>query len=640
MTGRDKVEVYINGRKARMTSEQITTYLSSLPAESIKNIELITNPGSRYDVSANTGIINITLRRAETDGLKGFATAQMWQTHYNKQIGSLNLNYSSGKFGLVTTLGARNIGDWSEGKSLVEFINSGNRVERKSIYKNRRQIYSANFDMNYSIDSRQNIGAVANFNLWKGKPEQLSESKYYSSDIQQPDSAINALALSDNYNGWASMNINYNINFDDNNSLAVDADYQYYKASSRLAYDAFGITGERLNAYNQKSPSRNDLWTGKAEYTLKPSLGKKLIIGAQAYSSKSADENQYNDFVPAQSEFLMSSRFHYSEKGISGYADYEHSFSDRVSSSIGVRFEHTYIGGDSQSNSESSFSKNINRWLPSLNLTYTPSQTLYLWYTAGMQSSLIPYALLNPFVVRQTATSYTTGNPNLTPPKSFYQGVGCYIAGKYLVNVSHSVTKDAYEQFTLPTGDNEEVTKPINYGNSHSISASVNASQSLFNGVWMLGANVMIDYTHYFSPLKEINVNKGVFYTDFSLDNTIILSRRHSCKLLANYQFRPARKAITTESKADMRANVEIRKDWGDWGLSMSAFRSWNSDGRGFHSTMIRITETPGMISRSSSKGDFQGLMLKATYQWGNKKVRTKKHNSSGANQTMRYSSN
>lgn len=276
MTGRKNVEVYINGRKAKMTSDQVTAYLSSLPAENIKNIELITNPGSQFAVSANTGIINITLRRPDTDGLKGFATAQMWQTHYNKQIGSLNLNYTQGKFGLVTTLSVRNIGDWSRSASTVNFRNSGNSVERKSLFDNRRQMYSANFDMNYAIDERQNFGIVANFNLWKGKPKQVSESRYFSANQTQADSVLNTAALSDSYNGWASVNANYDIKFNDRNRLTLDADYQYYKASSKLAYEAEDAIG-LVNSYKQKSPTRNDLWTAKAEYTTQPASMHKII---------------------------------------------------------------------------------------------------------------------------------------------------------------------------------------------------------------------------------------------------------------------------------------------------------------------------------------------------------------------------
>lgn len=639
MTGREKVEVYINGRKARMTSDQVTAYLSSLPAESIKNIELITNPGSQFAVEANTGIINITLKRAETDGIRGFATAQMWQTHYNKQIGSLNLNYTSGKLGFVTTLGARNIGDWSESSSISEFLRSGNIVERTSENRIRRQIYSVNFDMNYAFDERQSIGIVANFNLWKGKPQQVTESRYFSGSDTHADSVLNTAALSDSYNGWASMNVNYDIKFNDRNKLAIEADYQYYKASSKLTYFAENVAGTG-NSYNQKSPTDNDLWTAKVEYTLQPTSAQKILIGSQAYTSESTDETRYYNLVNTPVEFYESRRFNYSEKGISAYVNYEYQINDKVSSSVGLRYEHTSIHGDLPAQPESTFSSRINRLLPSVNLTYAPKQSIYLWYTLAMQSSLVPYSYLNPFVVRQTATSYATGNPDLIPPKSFQQGIGCYIAGKYLINISHSVTKNGYDQFTLVNGDNEEVSKPLNYGNNHGISASLNANHAFFDGIWTLNTTIYGEYIHYFSPLKEINVDKGVFYADFNIDNTLILSRRHSCKLLCNYQIRPTRKSITTQSKADMRASIEVRKDWGDWSFAVSAFRSWNSDGHGFHASSIRITETPEIKSWTKSKGDFQGLMLKATYNWGNRKVRSKKHSTSVSEQNMRYSAN
>ena len=74
MLGKQDLVVYINGRKTTMSGSDVQNYLKSMPAENIKNIELITSPGSTFNVSAQTGVINIVLKRNEYEGLKGFAS--------------------------------------------------------------------------------------------------------------------------------------------------------------------------------------------------------------------------------------------------------------------------------------------------------------------------------------------------------------------------------------------------------------------------------------------------------------------------------------------------------------------------------------------------------------------------------------
>ena len=50
--GKESVELYINGRKSNLTQDAIRSYLLSLPADRIANIEVITNPGVTNSVSA------------------------------------------------------------------------------------------------------------------------------------------------------------------------------------------------------------------------------------------------------------------------------------------------------------------------------------------------------------------------------------------------------------------------------------------------------------------------------------------------------------------------------------------------------------------------------------------------------------
>ncbi|MGX5686067.1 hypothetical protein ACWKWW_16090 [Chryseobacterium cucumeris] len=65
--------VYINDRKSILKGKDLIQYLNAMPASNLVKIELITNPSSKYDLE-DAMIINLKLKKLETDGLKGSFT--------------------------------------------------------------------------------------------------------------------------------------------------------------------------------------------------------------------------------------------------------------------------------------------------------------------------------------------------------------------------------------------------------------------------------------------------------------------------------------------------------------------------------------------------------------------------------------
>ncbi|MGZ5197107.1 MAG: TonB-dependent receptor, partial [Kaistella sp.] len=71
IAGKNNAIIYINGRKSNMDAESLTQFLKNTPAENIQKIEVITMPGSEFQVESSDGIINIVLKKKATDGLNG-----------------------------------------------------------------------------------------------------------------------------------------------------------------------------------------------------------------------------------------------------------------------------------------------------------------------------------------------------------------------------------------------------------------------------------------------------------------------------------------------------------------------------------------------------------------------------------------
>ena len=70
---RSGVLFYIDGKRLPLAGDDLTNYLENIPAEQIDRIDIITNPGAKYEAEGNAGIINIKFRRDKNLGTSGNA---------------------------------------------------------------------------------------------------------------------------------------------------------------------------------------------------------------------------------------------------------------------------------------------------------------------------------------------------------------------------------------------------------------------------------------------------------------------------------------------------------------------------------------------------------------------------------------
>ena len=71
LKGKQSVMVMMDGRPTYLTGEQLANLLKSMPASSIDQIELVTNPSAKYDAEGASGILNINLKKYDRSGMNG-----------------------------------------------------------------------------------------------------------------------------------------------------------------------------------------------------------------------------------------------------------------------------------------------------------------------------------------------------------------------------------------------------------------------------------------------------------------------------------------------------------------------------------------------------------------------------------------
>jgi iron complex outermembrane receptor protein len=97
LKGKQGVTIMIDDKPTYMSSTQLASYLKSLPATAISQLEIMTNPSAKYDAAGNSGIINIKTKKNKAKGFNGSVTLTHTQGVYPKPSASINLNYRTGK---------------------------------------------------------------------------------------------------------------------------------------------------------------------------------------------------------------------------------------------------------------------------------------------------------------------------------------------------------------------------------------------------------------------------------------------------------------------------------------------------------------------------------------------------------------
>lgn len=66
VNGQSSFKIYLNGKEDPMMSGDIKTILKSMPASSIKKIEVISEPGAKYEAEGTGGILNIVTQTRQS----------------------------------------------------------------------------------------------------------------------------------------------------------------------------------------------------------------------------------------------------------------------------------------------------------------------------------------------------------------------------------------------------------------------------------------------------------------------------------------------------------------------------------------------------------------------------------------------
>jgi len=221
MSGKDGVQVMINGKLSYMPSSALLTMLDGMSSNNVDKIELITTPPAKYDAGGNAGYINIVLKQSPDEGLNGNLSMTMAAFYGTSPAASLDLNQRNGN-------------SFSRDAQRQFFnsyrkINIENKITEITIMSDRdpSQLNSnVRIGLDYQFSPKTTIGVLASGynNKWSMDAINTSDTKINN----QKDTSISI--TNDELNQWKHGMINTNISHKTEHSgdFSINVDFLTY----------------------------------------------------------------------------------------------------------------------------------------------------------------------------------------------------------------------------------------------------------------------------------------------------------------------------------------------------------------------------------------------------------------------------
>lgn len=449
MNGQSNFKVLVNGKSSSMMSKNFREVIKSLPANTIKDIEVITNPSTKYEAEGVGGIINIITVRKTINGYNGsFSTGfDSW--------GSMNastyLSAKSNKFGFS---GRYSINQQQrpprESSSSSENFNSEifHFTNSKNVSKDWGFAQQFSGEASYDIDTF-NLISASFLGYWgNGDNESNSENR-----VLNTSNEISKAFNNRNYGSFAFGNLSGNIDYQKSFkkpdksftvSYKIDTDpriaNQYSRIDSILDYESYKQR-TKSSDIGQEHSVQLDYYnplTKRHQYE----CGLKFIYrNNENISERWRDEVLRTDFSNALS---------YDQYIFGTYVGYVFKFK-KLTAKSGFRMERTWNYGLSKSDDTVRFTNKLFNIVPYISFAYQlrPGYTIKASYTQRLQRPGVNY--LNPYVNNSNPLYISYGNPLLKSEvsHSFELGYSMFNKGfSWNTSLNASLNNNAIENVT------------------------------------------------------------------------------------------------------------------------------------------------------------------------------------------------
>ena len=598
VNGSSSFKVYVNGKPNNMMSNNPTEVLKSMPANSIKHIEVITNPGPKYDAEGVGGILNIVTVGSGLEGYTAtfsgnvsnmgaggglFGTVKSGKltvsARYNYNYNDRPRSYSGGN--------RRTVGDVTEGSSDLDYDGSS---------KGHGNFQSGSMEASYEIDTLRLVSM--SFGLWGGgnnstsinntlatAPGTSNELYRYVSDGRSKSSWYSIDGGVDYQRMFHVKDRMFTLSYKINTSPQTSDSYSTYN-DMHAATDWEDFL-KRLYDLNNDGSQNTTEHTFQADYTTPIGKIHTLEAGAKyILRDNSSEDDRYERQIGTTGDYVLdeehSSHYKHQNDILAAYMGYGLRVK-KISGRLGVRYEHTkqevkYLLGRGDD-----FNKNFDDVVPSASIGYklTDMSNLRFGYNMRIYRPGIWY--LNPYLNDSNPTNISQGNSHLDSEKSHSFNLSySNFTQKFNINLSarYSFTNNSIEQVTEQVKDTEieglqnPTGKEVLYSTYQNIGKSRNASLSGYVN-WNATSNTRIYANLYgnYTYMEGANGLKNDGWNLFAYGGAQ-QSLPHDWRISLNIYGQTPRIMLQGKGSSFFDYGLSVNKSFLNKRLTLSAFAS------------------------------------------------------------------
>ncbi|MCZ7558458.1 MAG: TonB-dependent receptor family protein [Bacteroidia bacterium] len=537
--------------------------LAQIPASSIENIEIITNPSARYDPEGMSGIINVIMKKEGRSGYSGIMNLNAGLGDKYGTDALFTVTEPGWSFYLGGDYGKRH--STGEERERRSFLEAGNTLFNSTIGDTYRQRDSWGLRGGGSLafSDKDNLGL--NLRLGRRSGDAGSDADFLEWSDNAPEPLRQFIRTSSGRSGrFFSSDLDYRHSFEGKgHELTAQLSFMQRRGeeSSRdeLFDQARAITSGRITT--EDGPMQR--MQAKLDYTLPLNSLSKLESGYQYYLFDMEDETSLSDYDTALGRYVLLpeySRTTEYKRGVHAlYAMYAGSLGP-LGFQAGLRGEHTDqsvgLTGGAQ------YEYQLFDLFPTLHASYsiTPLQQLMASYTRRIERPRGWY--LEPFESWTDAFNVRRGNPEITPEyiDSYELGVQTHIGTSLLsAELYHRVTHDKIEFVRSVYRDNITLRTVQNIGQeiATGLELMLNVDVFTFWDVYLLGNlyNNRIE-----GALNGEDFSRERFTWNTRLNNTFTLAP--GTLLQANVSYNSPSVSAQGRTEGYVVTNIALRQEF------------------------------------------------------------------------------
>lgn len=407
VNGSSSFKVYVDGRPNQMLSNNPSQMFKVMPASLIKSIEVVTNPGAKYDAEGTGGILDVKTmagagKSVNTDGI--FGTVMSGMDTRGRLDGGLSLNAQKGKWTFGANIHAMreplsgidmySTTTYSETATTIESVAEGTSSKGHGIF--------SNFSVGFEPDT------LNLFNLSVGVNSFGRRSTGRDGRTTYTVAGVPVLSYTQSTDGLMSMSF-INASFDYQHTFAGNRDrtltlsYQF-SGNPQKGDNTYSLTYDdgREETRNSTTDDFSSEHTFQTDFTTPIGTNQTLSSGLKYIYRHNSANDAYNG-IPSIYDY-------YNHIG-AAYTEYTATVK-KVVFTAGLRYEHTFQMVDYDL-ADKDFDINYGNLVPNASLQWNLSETGNLSLAYNMRIRRPRINALNPFVDQSDPTSRSYGNPDV-----------------------------------------------------------------------------------------------------------------------------------------------------------------------------------------------------------------------------------